>query len=170
MNPEMIVLRLLHIGGGTFWVGAALYNSFFLLPSMADAGPAGAPVMAGLQKRKLMTILPVVAIVSMLAGLRMLQLISEGFTAQYFATSVGAAYLTGAIVSIIGFLVGMFVARPAMLRAGALMASRAAASHDEKLSVDVKIARNRQRATTFGMISSLLLLAAALLMAVARYL
>ncbi len=169
MNPEMIVLRLLHIGAGVFWVGAALYNSFFLLPAMAEAGPAGAPVMAGLQKRKLMTILPIAAIVSMLAGLRMLQLVSEGFSAQYFSTSVGAAYLTGTVFAIVGFLIGMFLARPSMMRAGALMATRAAAPNEEQTRIDVEVALYRQRATTSGMVSSLMLAAAALLMAVARY-
>src|SRR5688500_5509174 len=70
MNAELIVLRLIHIVGGVFWVGSALFTAFFLMPTLMQAGPSAAgPVMGGLQQRKLMVWLPVVAVLVMLSGL-----------------------------------------------------------------------------------------------------
>ncbi len=45
MHGELIALRILHIGGGVFWVGTTLFAAFFLEPSVSAAGPAGGEVM-----------------------------------------------------------------------------------------------------------------------------
>ena len=42
---ELIVLRLVHVLGGIFWVGAGLFNMVYLGPAMAAAGPAAAGSM-----------------------------------------------------------------------------------------------------------------------------
>ena len=36
---ELIVLRLIHVLGGIFWIGTMLYNTFFLVPVFTAAGP-----------------------------------------------------------------------------------------------------------------------------------
>ena len=42
MIAEILVLRLVHVLGGMFWVGSGLFSTFFLLPALAGAGPAAA--------------------------------------------------------------------------------------------------------------------------------
>jgi uncharacterized membrane protein len=79
MDAAMIIARLIHVVGGIFWVGAMIFVTFFLMPSLADAGPDGAKVMQGLMKRKYVQILPVVAILVMLSGLYMFWKLSGGF-------------------------------------------------------------------------------------------
>ena len=68
MAAEMLVLRVVHVLGGVFWVGAMMYNAFFLMPALSQAGPAAGPVMAGMQQRKLFMWLPIVAVATMLAA------------------------------------------------------------------------------------------------------
>ena len=46
---EMIVLRLVHVLGGIIWVGSMTYMTFFLMPAIADAGPAGGRDRDGVQ-------------------------------------------------------------------------------------------------------------------------
>ena len=69
MMAELLVLRLVHVLGGVFWVVAMMYNAFFLMPTIAQAGPAAAgPIIAGFQQPKLFVWLPIVAILTMAIG------------------------------------------------------------------------------------------------------
>ena len=72
MSTELVVLRLVHILGGIFWLGSGLFTTFFLIPALGRAGPAAAgPVMGALQQRRLFTVLPVVALLTILSGVRL---------------------------------------------------------------------------------------------------
>ena len=37
MQGELLVLRLVHVLGGIFWVGSALFMAIFLFPALASA-------------------------------------------------------------------------------------------------------------------------------------
>lgn len=170
MNAELLVLRLVHVLGGIAWVGFAAFNTYFLIPSLGEAGPAAGPVMAGLQKRNLFMVLPILALLTILAGLRLLMITSTGFSGAYFATRPGAAYLAGAVAGIAGFLIALLRTRPAMVRAGALLATRPSAAPDAQRAIDAEVGRLRASASSSGQVSTLLLIASAASMAVARYL
>lgn len=62
MSAELIVLRLVHVLGGIFWVGSGLFMVFFLVPAMGTVGPTAGQVMGGLQQRRLITVVPVIAV------------------------------------------------------------------------------------------------------------
>lgn len=117
MAMEMMVLRIVHLVGGVFWVGAVFFISYFLLPAMQQAGPAAGPVMQGLAQRKLFTIVPIVALITMLAGVRMMQIVSGGFFTDYFWSSAGRWYAASSVPVIIAFLIGVIIGRPATLKA-----------------------------------------------------
>ena len=72
MHVELILLRIIHVVGGVFWVGSALFNALFLFPALAQAGPAGGQIVQGIQKRGMMVTLPTVAILTMLSGIRLI--------------------------------------------------------------------------------------------------
>jgi uncharacterized membrane protein len=165
IGMEIIVLRLIHIVGGIFWVGSALFTTFFLLPALAQAGPATGPVMAGLQRRGLMKALPLAALLTIVSGLRLMWITSAGFTPAYFGTPVGRAYTLAGLAAIVGFLLAILVARPAAARAAQLAGGQGAGN-----DTSAEIERLRRRAAVFGSAITFLLLAAAAGMAVARYL
>ena len=171
MTAEMLVLRLVHILGGMIWVGSGIFNSFFLLPTLAQAGPAAGQVIAGLQRRRLFTILPIVALLTILSGVRLMQITSAGFSPAYFASASGRTYAWSGVFAIVGFLVGVFVARPAAMRAartGAAMATATDAA--ARASQAAALERLRRASSLAGLVSVGLVVLAAAGMAVARYL
>ena len=77
MRNVMLVLRVIHIFSGVFWVGFSFFNVGFMQPTIAAVGAEGQKVMGYLtQKTRLLTTVYVTATLTMLAGLIMLWLIS----------------------------------------------------------------------------------------------
>ena len=52
MDVELVILRILHIGFGVFWVGSALFMSLILEPRLRALGPA-------IQRPVMMAIAPI---------------------------------------------------------------------------------------------------------------
>ena len=67
MDVYLIILRILHIAAGVFWVGAAALFFFFVEPTVKALGPTGGAFMGHLSKVKRM---PLVILMS--AGLTVL--------------------------------------------------------------------------------------------------
>ena len=171
MSAELIILRLIHILGGIFWLGSGLFTTFFLIPALARIGPAGAgPVMGALQQRRLFTILPVVAVLTILSGIRLLQILSAGFAPAYMASRPGQTFLWSGVAAIGAFLLSLIVARPAAIRAGQLGASMANVPAEQRTAIGEEIDRLRRRSGRSSVIAMALLISAAGGMAVARYL
>jgi uncharacterized membrane protein len=170
MTAELLVLRLVHILGGIFWLGSGLFTTLFLLPALANSGPAAGPVMANLQQRRLFTVLPAVALLTMLSGLRLMWITSGGFSRAYFASPVGHTLAVSGMAAIVAFIVGMLLARPAGVRAGVL-GQRLATTTDEaaRAALSAEMERMRRRAVIGGTISLALLVLSAAGMSVARY-
>lgn len=116
----MVVLRVLHIGLGVFWAGALLFMTWFVAPSVLDAGPDGAKVVQALQRRGVMTILPIAAIITILSGLVLMWRVSVGFQPEWSRSPTGMALGIGAVAAIIGFGIGIGVMRPAQMKAAEL--------------------------------------------------
>jgi uncharacterized membrane protein len=169
MSAELIVLRLVHVVGGIFWVGTSLFTFFFLMPTLMNAGPAAAgPVMGGLQQRKMMVWLPVVAILVILSGLRLMMIVSGG-DADWFRHRQGHAYSVSGGLAILAFIIGFTVNRPAMVKAGKLGQS-AVSDAPTRAAIQEEIKRLQRRSYIGTLIVTWLLLASAAGMAIARYL
>jgi uncharacterized membrane protein len=169
MHVELLLLRLIHVLGGVFWVGSLTLTTFFLLPALKEAGPAAGPVMIQLQKRKLFVVLPVVALLTLLAGLRLMAIVSGGFSRDYFATRMGKAYALAGIMAIVAFLIGGIVARPAAARV-ANLSQMAASDGASKERIAKEIAAMQRRTAQSSMAAAVLVLLSAVGMALARYL
>jgi len=152
----VIVLRLVHIVLGALWVGMMAFTAFFLAPALGDTGPEGGKVMAALQRRGLMTFMPIIALLTIASGVWLMQRVYGGM-AGLTASPMGKAFAIGGTAALIAFLLGIVVARPAMVRANA--------------STDpAEIQRLRARGAAVARIAALLVFFAAGAMAVARYL
>ncbi|HEX7025319.1 MAG TPA: hypothetical protein VF187_10925 [Gemmatimonadales bacterium] len=171
MSLPLVVLRLIHVLFGVLWVGFAVFVTLFLGPAVRDAGPDGGKVMAALQRRGVMTIIPGLGIVTLLSGLWLYWHLSNGFQADYLRSPTGHALGMGGVVAILAFGIGMSVARPAMMRAMALSQSLgsnpAGPDHAAQVALITKL---RARADLGGRITAVLLLLAVAAMGVARYL
>ena len=170
MTAELLVLRLVHVLGGIFWVGSLMYTSFFLVPVVRSSPAVAGPVMAGLQQRRLFVVLPTVAILTMLSGIRLLMIASAGFSDSYLSTNTGRAFSVGAGAAIIAFLISMFVSRPAFVHAAKLGASLSATDEPGRQRIMAEVQRLNRRAAIANTIVLVLLLVTAAAMATARYL
>jgi len=159
----MIVLRFLHVFGGAIWVGMMAFQIFFLGPSLAEAGPSAGQVMAGLMKRRIPVIMPIIALVTILSGMWLFQRLSGGDMKALMATPMGQAFAWGGALALIAFLIGVVVMRPMMMKSMKLMQAGNPANGPE-------IQRLQARANTLGKVVSYMLLLTLGLMAVARYL
>jgi len=169
MNVELMVLRFIHVVGGVFWVGAALFNAFFLLPTLKETGPAAAQVMMGLQKRKMMVWLPVTGILVILAGIRLMMIQSNNFDRGYFQSGPGKGFALGGIFAVTALLIGIVVARPSMGKVANLQ-SIAVSDEINREKIKQEIAALQRRVAMSSTAATWLLLLAAIMMAISRYL
>jgi uncharacterized membrane protein len=166
----MLVLRLAHVVFGALWVGMMVFTVFFLGPAVAEAGPEGGKLMAALQRRRIMVIMPVVALITLVSGLWMFGRLAGGNPAALMRSPMGQALAWGGAAAIVAFVLGIVVMRPAMMRATKLAESLATASPEERATRTAEIQRIRARGTVMGQVVAILLLIALAAMAVARYL
>lgn len=169
MQAELLVLRLVHVLGGIFWVGSALFMAIFLFPALASAGPAAGQVMGAMQRRRIFTVLPVVAVLTLLSGVRLMQLTSDGFSAAYFDSPSGRVFAWGGTFAIAAFVIGITIARPTGLKLARLSALGASDDPAEQLRRNAERARLQRLVMVFGIVNLVLLLLAAAAMAAARY-
>ena len=170
MHTVMIVLRLLHIVLGAFWVGAVIFVSFWLQPALRDAGPDGMKVMAAIGKRHYMAVAPIAAILTLLSGLTLYWRVSGGMQAVWIGSRMGMTFTAGGAAAIIAFAFGMMILRPSMMRVMALgPAAQQMPEGPPKAAAMTELQRLRRRAGLGGNLVTGLLLFALAAMAVARY-
>ena len=169
MNSELIVLRAIHVYGGVLWAGTSLFVTFFLVPAIGMAGPAGGPVMGALVKRKMFVAIPWIAVVSMLAGIRLMWLTSKGFSATYFESRMGWTYTTGATFAVLTLVVFLTVNHPAIGRMMALGQQLASAPEADRPALTTQMNAVRARAATGSKVTALFISITVLAMALGRY-
>lgn len=167
----LILMRLIHVLSGIFWVGTFLFVTFYLFPTVSSAGPAAAgPVMGGLQRRGFMTVLPIVALVAIASGLLLVWMRSGGAVGAYARGPEGRVFTGAGGLAIVAFLIGISVVRPAAMASGKLMQELATLPPGpERDATQNRVAALQRRGTLANRIVAALLLLAAAGMAIARY-
>ena len=171
MSLLVITLRLVHVVLGVFWAGTLIFFALFLGPSVRDAGPDGAKVMAGLLRRRFLEVMPAVALLTILSGLWLYWRTSAGLTSVWVTSPAGLAFGLGGVLSVVAFVIGVGIMRPATLRAGALARELATAPEGpERTARAATVQQLRRRGMIAGRAVAVLLALVTALMAVARYL
>jgi uncharacterized membrane protein len=169
MDLVLILARIVHIVAGVYWAGTLFFLSLFLIPALAEAGPGGSPVVDGLERKGFLKTMPISAGLTILAGLYLYwhdARISDG---AFMHSHQGMTLGTGAVLAIIGAIMGGSVVGRSFEKA--LHLSRAAATADasQRESMLAEASAMRMRAASASRIVAVLLLIAVLTMAVARY-
>lgn len=167
----LIVLRLLHVVTGILWGGTVIFMTFYLLPTLKAAGPAAAgPVMSGLMQRRLMVVLPLIALVTIVSGLSLVWVTSNGQVGAYVGTPSGQLFTSAGGLAIIAFVIGITVTRPAAIESGRLAARLAELTDSaERGAIGARLAVLQRRNALASRIVAILVLLASMGMAVARY-
>jgi uncharacterized membrane protein len=111
MNILILVLRIIHIFSGVFWVGFAFFNIAFLQPTVRAVGPEGQKTMQYLtQKTRLLSTVYAAANLTMLSGLIMYWLLL-GFGLSFLRSGYGIVLTVGSIAGVIAWIYAVVVIR-----------------------------------------------------------
>ena len=170
MDVYMVVLRIVHILAGVFWVGSALLIFYFIQPAAREVGPGAGPLMTHLvQNKRLPDVTLGAAGLTILAGLLMYWRVSNGLDTDWISSSYGIAITVGAVSAIAAVAIGASIVRPSMAKAGQIAQSAAAAGGPTP-EQGAEIQALQQRVRVAGNIVTPLLILAVVAMASAQYL
>jgi uncharacterized membrane protein len=110
---DILVLRLIHIGAGAFWVGAVFTFFLFVQPTAVALGPEGQKFTYNLlHHRRLPAVILSSAAVTVLAGILLLVITSNGFDPDLLFGVSRVGYTVGGVVAILTFAVGALYVFP----------------------------------------------------------
>jgi uncharacterized membrane protein len=161
----LLILRLIHLLLGAFWVGSAVFLAAFLEPSLRTSGPAAGKVMLEIMKRSYSAVIASVALLTILSGFALFMIDAAGLDSTWTKSRAAHGYSVGAAAAVIALLVGLSVLRPTMQKLIILMA-------DDSLNAPppAEIDALRHKAMIAGRVVAALVIIAMSAMAVARYL
>lgn len=166
----LIIARLLHVLGGVFWVGSAIFLALFLFPAVRDAGPDGNKVTQSLmQKGKLSIYMNMAAGLAMLSGFY-LYWRQASSSPGWGGTRQGMIFGLGGLCAVLAAIIGNAVnARAAkkMAVVGAQIQANGGAPSPEQAALMGQL----QKRLALGLkLITVFLTVAVVAMAVARYL
>ena len=165
-----LLLRLIHILAGIFWVGAMLLLAGFLLPTVRATGREGGKFMQHLmQQRRLPVYLAIAMLLTVLSGFTLYSRIVAATNGAWAGTPPGIAYGVGGLAAVLGAVVGMAMSGSAGRRLAAIGQS-AGQGGGPSAEQQAEMARLQGRMVTGSRIAAGFLLVASGAMAIARYL
>lgn len=170
MTYLITVLRLLHIVGGIFWVGAALMLTFFISPTAAATMEAGQKFVSHMMQRTAFNkAILISASTSVLAGLALYAIDSNGFQSVWMSSGPGIGFGLGGVFGVFGYLVGLAQNRRshALGQLGRILQSQPNPPNQEQRQ---KLKKLQSQLKTGGIWNAIFLLLSAMLMSTARFL
>ncbi|MGD2155599.1 MAG: hypothetical protein PVG32_01905 [Anaerolineales bacterium] len=120
MTTLMIILRIIHIFAGVFWVGVSIFNVRFLQPAVQSTGKEGQTVMQYLTSQTRFTVtMYTVATLSLLSGLTMYWILFK-FRLSALSSGYGLTLTIGGIAGAIAWVLAIFFVRNVINRMQAI--------------------------------------------------
>jgi uncharacterized membrane protein len=164
-----ILLRLIHILAGIFWVGAAVLMAGFLVPTMRATGREGGRFIQHLMlQRRLPVFLGIAAGLTVLSGLTMYIRMAAATHGTWASSRPGIAYGVGGLAAVLGAIAGTVLSGTPGRRLGEIGQTVGPAGPSPEQQAE--IARLQGRIGLGTRVTAGLLAVAAAAMAVARYL
>jgi len=165
-----LLLRLIHILAGIFWVGAIFLIAGFLLPTARATGRDGGRFMQHMMlQRRLPLFLGIAGLLTVLSGFTMYGRLVAATNGAWASTPPAMAYGAGGIAAVLGALVGGLVSGRAARRMAAIGQS-AAQKGGPSTEQQAEIERLQGRMVLGSRLVAALLAFSAGTMAVGRYL
>ena len=164
-----LVLRAAHVLLAAVWVGATAFTTFFLLPAVTDAGPAAAPVMGALIRRKLHVFMAAVGGTAVLTGIYLLYRFTGGFDPALSGTTAARVFSIGGLCGIVALIVGGAVVSRNAKKMSELGVRLASAPESDRAALASQMAAHRGRTATASRIVIALQIVALVLMAIGHY-
>lgn len=110
---DILVLRLVHVAAGAFWVGAVFTFFLFVQPAAMAAGPGAMPFTYQLlHHRRLPIVILASAATTVIAGTWLLVITSSGLDPDLLFDEARVGYTVGGIVAILTFGIGALYVYP----------------------------------------------------------
>lgn len=104
---DILLLRLIHIGAGAFWVGAVFTFFLFVQPAAIAVGPEATKFTYQLiHHRRLPAVILAAAAITVLAGIWLLVITSNGLDPNRLFDESRLGYTVGGVVAILTFALG----------------------------------------------------------------
>lgn len=166
MNILVMVLRVIHILSGVFWVGSALLFGYFITPTVAAIAEAGPKFMAHIVTRARVTLaITTSAILTVLAGSWLYWIDSRGFTSSWTTAGPGWGFGIGGLFGLAGFFTGILVGKNVTLLGN--MAARIQGKPSEAQLGQILAAQKQLK--IIAPLSTVFLILALVCMATARF-
>ncbi len=170
MEIGMIVLRLIHIFSGVFWVGSLLVIVGFLQPAAALAGADGGRFMQSLYNRtRFGPVQGIAGALTVLSGLAMYLRDSAGLQIAWITSPSGLVLTIGGLAGILAGVVGGAMAGPAGARMAALTKQIQGSGAAPTAAQMTEMQALQKRVNQVTLWTTLLLVLALAAMATARY-
>ena len=172
MDLFLLLLRVVHIGTGVFWVGAAFTFFLFVAPSTDVLAPPDRKKFFDeiIKRRRFSTTILVVSTFTILAGAILYWRDSAGLNPVWITSPTGLGFTVGALAAIVSWLLGPLAILPTIKeldrRGGELLSAGRPPTPEEGSRMHALNARLQ----TVGRVDLAMLSVAVLAMAVARYL
>lgn len=167
---DVLILRLIHILAGAFWVGAVFTNAFFLQPTAETLGPeAGRFQLRLMGAARFPAAILSAAGVTIAAGIALLWLTTNGFDPELLFGESRVGFTFGGTVAILTFGVGSLYVYPRIKRISGVMGRLMAEGRPPNADEQAEIATIREQLRVSGWVTVIGLVTAVASMATARY-
>jgi len=117
----LLILRLLHIVSGAFWVGTVVTGVFFIEPTAQALDREGERFFAHLViRRRLALVLAVAAVTAIGAGAVMYWIDSDGLRLSWITTHTGLTFTAGGLAALTALAIAAIFLKPEVDRLAAL--------------------------------------------------
>ncbi len=167
---EILTLRLIHIFSGVFWAGSTIYLAAFVMPAINALGAEGGKFMQQLSRtNKLPLWMNIAALLNVITGFRLLQIMSGNFQSEWLMSNHGLAISFGSLMALGGFIIGLVSTRPAAMKMAKISEdlAKAGGPPSAEQAKELESLKNKMGRTTKAIAWHLA--TAVVMMSVARY-
>ena len=116
-----ILLRLIHILAGIFWVGTAFLLAGFLVPALRTSGPEGGRFIQNLmQRQRLQLFIGIAMLLTILSGATLYGRMAASTHGTWAGTRQGITFGIGGLAAILGAFAGAMISGAAGRRMAAI--------------------------------------------------
>jgi len=161
----IVILRLIHILSGVFWVGSTIFLSFFVMPTIQATAGAGQKFLIYLvAKRPLGVAIDISARLTAIAGGFLYWIDSDGLTSGWLYSGPGWGFGIGGLFGLIGLIFDMLAVKQIKI-----LSKTVSIQGEPPLEQMDHFRSTQKRLGDFSAISGIVLVVALLCMATARY-
>jgi hypothetical protein len=165
----IVLLRVIHITAAAVWTGAAVMFAGFATPAVRAMGPDGGKFMQRLIQARFPQFMILLSWLATVSGVLLYWQVSGAMQNAWITSPPGLGFTVGAIVGILAFLTGAVVSGPAAGRLGAISRQLQAGGPPTPAQAS-EIQALQERLRKGGLLGTILLVVALMVMSVARYL